>query len=129
MQDFAEEMSDELADATVYSHSDVEVIAQSICTSLNGASPGWTYAVERKCFRDNRETCAQICTSPALRSQDPQTQAKTWIPVAALHVYKNRPSSSPGTVANPRIGLKVYQYSNIHSTGCGPNYCCCHASP
>ena len=112
-------------DATAQiSHSPAEIMAQSICTAITNNN-GWVYAVQRKCASSSG-TCAQICTSVKLRHQDPQTKARTWIPSAALHVYANRPSSAPGTSAAPHIGLKVYRYANIHQSGCGPNFCCCH---
>ena len=71
-------------------------------------------------------TCTQLCTSKNLRNQDRETSESQWFAAAALHVYSNCPSSSPGTPSNPHIGLKVYLYGNVDSTGCGPNWCCCH---
>ena len=61
----------------------------------------------------------EICESDALRSQDPQTAKRQWRASASLHVYKNRPSSSPSTIADPHNGLKVFQYQDIGSPGCG----------
>lgn len=107
------------------SHSNVEIMAQSICTSINNNN-GYVYAVQRICATSSG-TCAEICTAPKLRAQDPQTSDRTWIAAAALHVYVDRPSSAPGTAADPHIGLKVLRYPNIHQSGCGPNYCCCLA--
>ena len=106
-------------------HTDAEIIAQSICSSKVGVR-GWSYAVQRACGPANAETCTQICESSALKKQDKQTKNKQWRASAALDVYKHRPSSSPGTIDNPHIGLKVYQYQNIDATGCGPNFCCCY---
>ena len=127
LQDFAEEEPENAVAAHVI-HPEEELMAQSICTSITGVL-GWTYAVQRACTSTNTETCASICLSQNLRSQDPQTSSKTWFAAAAIHVYKNRPSSGPGTVSNPQIGLKVYRYGNLYNTGCGPNFCCCHALP
>ena len=107
-------------------HTEEEIMAQSICTSITGIR-GWTYAVARVCNSHNKETCTQICESDKLRRQDPQTADKVWRASAALHVYRNRPSSSPGTIAHPHLGLKVFQYQDIDSSpGCGPNFCCCY---
>ena len=55
-------------------HSEEEIMAQSICTSITGIR-GWSYAVERVCEESYHETCTQICESDKLRSQDPQTSA------------------------------------------------------
>ena len=103
-------------------HSKEEIMAQSICTAITGFG-GWVYAVERRCA--GKETCTQICGSKALHVQDAQTVNRLWQATAALHVYKNRPSTSPSTVAVPHLGLKVYRYPNINSVHCGPNFCCC----
>ena len=114
------------------SHDEYEIIAQSVCTSIavtmNAA--GWTFAVQRYCSPRARETCVQLCASAALHAQDFQTELKTWSTIGAILVYKDRPSSSAGTVADPHIGFKVYWSSTYHQgAGCGPNYCCCHGSP
>ena len=111
------------AEATANVHSNDEVMAQSICTSITNFR-GWTYAVQRLCLGPT--TCRKICTSLNLRNQDPRTRGRQWYVAAALHVYTNRPSSRPGTASNPHIGLKVYNYANINQSGCGPNWCCCH---
>ncbi|CAI8032207.1 hypothetical protein GBAR_LOCUS18230 [Geodia barretti] len=110
------------AAAVASTHPQGEVMAQSICTSIAGGQ-GWIYAVQRSC--GGAGTCTQICTSAKLRSQDPQTQGRQWFAVAAIHVYANRPCSTPGTPANPHIGLKVFRYGDINAAGCGPNWCCC----
>ena len=109
------------------SHPDEEIVAQSICTSLTGLG-GWTYAVQRYCHGSSKQTCSRICAYKKLHSQDLQTKNRQWRASAALHVYKNRPSSSapPHIFAPPKLGLKVYVYPNVNSVGCGPNYCCCH---
>ena len=101
-----------------------EIMAQSICVAITNNN-GWVYAVQRKCATASG-TCAQICAAPKLRGQDRQTRSRTWVASAALHIYANRPSSAPGTAADPHIGLKVYRYPSIHQSGCGPNFCCCH---
>ena len=112
-------------DATAQiSYSPTEIMAQSICTAITN-NYRWTYAVQRKCHTSSG-TCAQICTSVKLRNQDPTTRTKTWFASAALHIYPNRPSSRPGTVAAPHLGLKVFRYTDVHQSGCGPNFCCCH---
>ena len=68
-------------------HTDEEIIAQSICTSATGVR-GWSYAVQRVCRSSNQEMCTEICESDALRSQDPQTAKRQWRASASLHVYK-----------------------------------------
>ena len=106
-------------------HTDEAIMAQSICTSVTGIR-GWVYAVERLCTSSNKETCTQICESDKLRKQDGQTSKFQWRASAALHVYRNRPSTLPSTVAHPHLGLKVFRYQNIDSPYCGPNFCCCY---
>lgn len=101
-------------------HYDEEIIAQSICSALVGVAQGWIYAVERSCGTGSPQTCTEICTDPDLHAQDDQTVDATWLTAAAIHVYYGRPSTSPGN-----LGLKVYRYSDVSSTGCGPNFCCC----
>jgi len=115
----------EEAAVAVNNHPEIEVMAQSICTAITGFS-GWTYAVQRVCTSSSTVTCNNLCKSPHLRSQDRQTRSREWRAAAAIHVYRNRPSSSPGTAAAPHIGMKVFRYGTIHGTGCGPNFCCCH---
>ena len=105
------------------SHSPAEIMAQSVCTAINNNN-GYVYAVQRICAASSG-TCEEICTSRDLAKQDPQTHDYTWVAAAALHVYVDRPSSDPGTAADPHIGLKVLRYPNIHQSGCGPNFCCC----
>ena len=110
-------------------HNEYEAVAQSVCTSMaiDRNLGGWTYAVQRVCS-SNTESCQEICISKFLHVQDSQTVHRTWSCVGALHVYKNRPSSSPSTKNEPSIGLKVYWSSSYHmGRNCGPNYCCCHA--
>ena len=113
------------AAAAVATHPENELLAQSICTSIAGFH-GWTYAVQRVCSSQSKITCTQICTGQNLQNQDPQTSGRQWFAAAAIHVYSNRPSSSPGTPSSPHIGLKVFHYGNVDNTGCGPNWCCCH---
>ena len=118
-----------MADIQAQSHNEYETIAQSVCTSMAVSKnlDGWAYAVQRLC--SGTDTCLEICTSKSLHEQDPQTKDKRWRGLGALHVYLDRPSSSPGTSNDPHIGLKVYWSSIYHvGTGCGPNYCCCHAA-
>ena len=104
-------------------------MAQSMCVAYASDLElpyGWIYAVERLCT--GSETCTDICTSRFLHVQDSQTVHRTWSAFAALHVYKNRPSTSPSTRHDPHLGLKTYyKYSSVNSSGCGPNFCCCHA--
>ena len=110
-------------------HDEYETVAQSVCTSMaiDRRLNGWTYAVQRVCS-SSTETCQEICSSKFLHVQDSQTVHSTWSCIGALHVYKNRPSSSPGTKQAPSIGLKVFWWSNYHThRSCGPNFCCCHA--
>ena len=110
-------------------HDEYETVAQSVCTSMaiGKRLRGWTYAVGRVCS-SSTESCQEICSSKFLHVQDTQTAHSTWSCVGALHVYKSRPSSSPGTKNSPSIGLKVYWSSSYHTgRNCGPNFCCCHA--
>ena len=109
-------------------HSDAEVIAQAICTTLNSNLKRWVYAVGRRCSGTNSDSCSDICESPKLSRQDPKAAHLRWGAFAALRVFKNRPSTSHGTADNPRLGLKAYRYRNINSVGCGPNFCCCYAT-
>ena len=101
-------------------HSEEEIIAQSVCTSM-ASNKGMVYAVRRFCHSNNKRTCVDVCTNDALRQKDPHTSSRGWTAVGALHVFKNRPVSTPGT-----LGLKVFRYSSVKTNGCGPNYCCCH---
>ena len=104
-------------------------MAQAMCVARAGdlGLNGWIYAVERLCTGASTETCTGICTSCYLHVQDEQTVHRTWSAFAALHVYKNRPSTSPSTRSDPHLGLKVLYYSNMDGTSCGPNFCCCFA--
>ena len=86
-----------------------EMMAQSICVAITNNN-GWVYAVQRKCATASG-TCAQICATPKLRGQDPQTKARTWVASAALHIYA---SSASRTASDLHIGLKVYRYPSIH---------------
>ena len=88
---------------------------------------GWTYAIQRVCS-SSTHTCEEICSSVFLHVQDQQTAHSTWSCLGALHVYKHRPSSSPSTLNQPSIGLKVYwDPTYCNNRDCGPNYCCCLA--
>ena len=111
------------------SHTNEEIIAQSICESMQIVRnlAGWVYAIERVCSNITA-SCTSICATCYLHVQDAQTVQRTWSTLGALHVYKGRPASSAGTVTNPVMGLKTYWSSGYHNgKHCGPNYCCCHA--
>ena len=106
-----------------------EVMAEAICVARAGdlgLVGGWVYAVERLCT--GTVTCTGICTSRFLHVQDSQSVHHTWRAFAALHIYKGRPNTSPSSRSDPHIGLKVYYYSSMDNTGCGPNFCCCFAN-
>lgn len=111
-------------------HPTQEILAQSICEGIAGnrSLTGWIYAVQRHCSSSNHETCQDICSSNVLHDQDSQTAHRRWSALDSIHVYGHRPSSDPGTRNAPHIGLKVYWYNSVRASGCGPNYCCCHAA-
>lgn len=88
---------------------------------------GWVFAVEQVCSGQGSDNCKVICTSPYLHVQDEQTAYANWKTFGAYHVYKGRPSSTPGTRNAPKIGFKVWPQLT-HDELCGPNYCCCHAN-
>ena len=100
-------------------HYEEEIIIL-ICTAITGFG-GWVYRAEQMC--SGKETYTQICGSKALHGQDTQAVKWLWQATAVLHVYKQHPSTSPSTVADPHLGLKVYRYPN--TVGCGPNFRCC----
>lgn len=112
--------------ATTQGSERQEIIAQSICTAISGSNQ-WVFAVQRTCA--TQDTCEEICASEKLHSQAPEQTIKDreWRATAAVHVYRDRPLSQPGTAADPYLGLMVYRYANVNApTGyCGPNYCCC----
>ncbi len=112
------------------SHDEYETIAQSAGSSMaiSRNLHGWTFAVQRVCTSGLTDTCTQICNSVFLRVQDQQAAHSRWSCIGALHIHKGRPSSSPSTVNQPAIGMKVYWNGNYQNAGCcGPNYCCCRA--
>ena len=113
-------------------HNEYETTAQSVCTSMavNRNRSGWTYAVQRQCQGSHStDTCVQVCASQILHKQDSQTKDQPWSTLGAIHVYADRPSSSPGNAENPQIGLKVFWSEKYHQwSTCGPNYCCCFAA-
>ena len=103
-------------------HSLSEIMAQSICTAISGGTPGWIFAVRRKCS-STAGSCAAICT---VKNLNENTKNRKMFASGAIHVYENRPSSNiPGTAAGAKAGLMVYRHNNIYRNNCGPNYCCC----
>lgn len=113
------------------SHSEYETIAQGLCMSMtiNNGQHGCTFAVRRRCYRLNGETCNDLCSARSLASLDEyrnRHRTGRWKAIGAVHVYHPRPYSYRSTVTHPRIGFKVLWHDDYQSEGgCGPNYCCC----
>lgn len=114
-----------MARSTASRHDAYETIAQAGCSSmatLKGIG-GWVYAIKRQC--PHQQTCIQICNSLYLRVLDQQTTHLPWSAIGALHVYKNRPSSTATRVKSTQ-GFKVLWITDYeYHENCGPNYCCC----
>ena len=109
------------------SHSDEELLAQASCQALATQQDnyGRVYAVGRRCGT-SAGSCDVICLSANLTQQDLQTASHMWSAIGAFHIYKNRPSTTLGTVANAMQGLKSKREPTNTNT-CGPNFCCCIA--
>eukprot|EP00998_Keelungia_sp_KM082_P009170 NODE_5338_length_706_cov_107.901554_g5315_i0.p2 GENE.NODE_5338_length_706_cov_107.901554_g5315_i0~~NODE_5338_length_706_cov_107.901554_g5315_i0.p2 ORF type:complete len:200 (+),score=43.76 NODE_5338_length_706_cov_107.901554_g5315_i0:57-656(+) len=95
-----------------------DAIAQSACLAMQ-PSTGWVFAVPRSCSTQTSMDCTAICA--ASDDHDPQTTGKTWTCFESLHVY-NRDDKVDD------YGHKTHKYNSCASTGCGPNFCCCHAA-
>ena len=111
------------------SHTEEEILAQAMCQALATQQDnyGRVYAVGRQCTF-TAGSCDEICVSETLTSQDPQTDDHVWSALGAFHVYRNRPSTTFGTVDNPVQGLKSKR-THTDVNACGPNFCCCLATP
>ena len=111
------------------SHSDEEILAQASCqaTASRLNNFGRVYAVGRECS-STAGSCDEICLSPELTSQDPQTAGDVWSTIGAFHIYLDRPSTTFGTVGTAMQGLKS-KGNSIYKNRCGPNFCCCLATP
>ena len=111
------------------SHSDEELLTQASCQALASQQDnyGRVYAVGRRCST-TAKSCDSICLSDDLTQQDPQTAAHVWSTIGAFHIYYDRPSTTSGTVGNAVLGLKS-KSNPINQIGCGPNFCCCLATP
>ena len=111
-------------------HDEYEVIAQATCTSIAIAKGqnSWTYAVRRFCSQNHLDNCQDLCTASPLVNYDHQTKSHRWTSIGALHVYTHQPPSTPSTVNEPSIGLKVLWVPDYEiQPHCGPNFCCCAA--
>ena len=95
--------------------------------AIKADKEGWTYAVRRRCD-GGTSTCASLCISN-IQNQDPQSKDDTWSTLGAIHVYVDRPASTGASTTTSTLGLKIYWRTNYHENdGCGPNFCCCHAT-
>ena len=111
-----------------YFENYLDEMANSACVAM-GTKGGLYFAVRRECKAG--PSCYSICTSNTIRKQGQIWDKNKLLDtecVESLHVYKQRPSLADNkdqdTDVN-KVGLAIYRYKTCHTTGCGPNYCCC----
>ena len=114
-------------------HFTEEILAQAICQSYANEKNllGVVYAVGRRCppWPNDGDSCKAICESVYLHVQDSATAHSTWSCVNAMHIYHYRPATTTNGQRNTgSLGLKS-TYASCTYSKCGPNYCCCYATP